>query len=729
MPWILHASDPHLGVVSPGQELDDSKLEIAREDIETTQTVFRHTLESLTSYVAANGKPSAVVVSGDLTYKGTPEGFTAFAELLGERADVLPDDRARIVVVPGNHDVDWNKLAGTRDRYAGFLGATRDQGCATPLLDGVDFKNSGPLALEPGVADVPHVVDDLEYLILPLNSSNYCGTVPPVRVEGAWSATEWKKRLAPLGAASTEALKQLEVLLKHDVARVSRRQVRALRLLFEELKIPVSRGDDPRPRIAVLHHQLLPVSAREEWKTFESLVNLGFVRQALREFGVDVVLHGHKHEENLYWDFARRGSDPVTRPLRRVLIVASPGHFRANGPVLRAIELEATPRARNIRITTFNGVEAYAAEPQIGPEVVLPAWLGQMESESSEQVMVRGRTAHETYARLRAHFERDGSTRLENLICEVDTPDDAATLPPDYPEVGQADTQKWFTELVDWWQLRRSRLVLENVRPFNHGERIRERWGDQIERAVRLLDERDDSSRGMAILIGPDETGRYEGDTRPLDEGTYPAFVLVEFGLTRRGGRLELDCFAYFRKQEMKYWWTINVAELARLQEEVRSRLKADYRARPGRIVTFSAIALYGAELPQVAVTEVDRAIEDEGRIWRLAAAVAFPVNKGAAEAAADWGRILAELRGQGRTFPPVPVLGAEVLLDQLKRFAVLTPKGNKAAAVAKRLEELCKIYRTMLDKDIGQAEADLILPAVEKLEKATETALSTDGA
>src|SRR6266508_4454220 len=367
MPWILHASDPHLGVVSPGQELDDSKLEIAREDIETTQTVFRHTLESLTSYVAANGKPSAVVVSGDLTYKGTPEGFTAFAELLGERADVLPDDRARIVVVPGNHDVDWNKLAGTRDRYAGFLGATRDQGCATPLLDGVDFKNSGPLALESGVADVPHVVDDLEYLILPLNSSNYCGTVPPVRVEGAWSATEWKKRLAPLGAASTEALKQLEVLLKHDVARVSRRQVRALSLLFEELKIPVSRGDDPRPRIAVLHHQLLPVSAREEWKTFESLVNLGFVRQALREFGVDVVLHGHKHEENLYWDFARRGSDPVTRPLRRVLIVASPGHFRANGPVLRAIELEATPRARNIRITTFNGVEAYAAEPQIGP--------------------------------------------------------------------------------------------------------------------------------------------------------------------------------------------------------------------------------------------------------------------------------------------------------------------------------------------------------------------------
>src|SRR6266516_1121198 len=251
MPWILHLSDPHLGVVSPGQELDDSKLEIAREDIETTQTVFRHTLESLAPYVEANGKPSAVVVSGDLTYRGTSEGFTAFAGLLREREDVLPEDPARLVVVPGNHDVDWRKLAGTRDRYAGFLGATRDQGCATPLLDGVDFKNTGTLELEPRVAEAPHVVDDPEYLILPLNSSNYCGTVPPVRVEGAWSGSEWEKRLAPLGAARAEALKQLEVLRKHDVARVSRRQVRAVRLLFEVLKTPIAGGVDPRPRIAV----------------------------------------------------------------------------------------------------------------------------------------------------------------------------------------------------------------------------------------------------------------------------------------------------------------------------------------------------------------------------------------------------------------------------------------------------------------------------------------------
>ena len=726
MTWILHASDPHLGVVSPGQELDDSKIDIAREDIETTQTVFRRTLESLSSYVEAQGRPSAVVVSGDLTYKGTAEGFTAFVEVLGELVDVLPEDRSRIVIVPGNHDVDWSTKAGTRERYAGFLAATRDQGCATPLIDGVDFKNSGSLALNPGVEEAAHVVDDADFLILPLNSSNYCGTVPRPRIEGTWSTGDWEKRLAPLGADRAEVLEQLDVLRKHDIARVSRRQVQALRLLFEKLGVAISRGDDPRPRIAVLHHQLLPVSAQEEWKTFESLVNLGFVRQALREFGVDIVLHGHKHEATLYWDFARRGNDPITAPLRRVLVIASPGHFRANVPVLRAIEFTGPQQARNLRLTTFNGVEAYAAEPDVGEELLLPAWLGQMESESSEQIVIRGRTAHETYSRLQAHFACGDATRLVNLVCEIDVPGDAATVPPDYPDPGVPDKQKWFTDLVEWWQRRQSRLVREKVQPFNHGQRIRERWGDQIARAVRLLNERDHSSRGMAILIGPAETGRYEADSRPIDRGTYPAFTLVQFALTRRGSRLELDCFGYFRKQEMRYWWPVNVAELAELQHAVLDGLDAKYRARRGRVVTFAAIALYGDELPQVAVTEIDRAVEDEDRVWRLAASVGFP-DRGAA-AADDWRRIITELKGQGRMFPPVPALGDEILLAEVRRLADLAGKGSKATTVARRLEALSKIYRTMRDRDLGQAEADLILPAVMKLEQAVEEAFNVDG-
>src|SRR5204863_6101217 len=120
----------------------------------------------------------------------------------------------------------------------------------------------------------------------------------------------------------------------------------------------------------------------------------------------------------------------------------------------------------------------------------------------------------------------------------------------------------------------------------------------------------------------------------------YPAFVLVEFSLTRRNGRRELDCFGYFRKQEMRYWWPVNVAELRLLQRDVADALDADHRAHLGRLVTFSAIALFGTDVPRVAVTELDRLVESEAVVWRLAAAVAFPENAGASGAFAEWQRV-----------------------------------------------------------------------------------------
>ena len=47
MGWILHASDPHLGDVAAWQVLDDAKVATPQEDLATTQSVFRRTLESV----------------------------------------------------------------------------------------------------------------------------------------------------------------------------------------------------------------------------------------------------------------------------------------------------------------------------------------------------------------------------------------------------------------------------------------------------------------------------------------------------------------------------------------------------------------------------------------------------------------------------------------------------------------------------------------------------------
>jgi 3',5'-cyclic AMP phosphodiesterase CpdA len=724
MSWILHLSDPHLGDVSPGQELGDNKVHLDRQrDLETTQRVFRHTLESLKSFVEQNGRPTAAVVSGDLSYQARQGGFDAFVSLMSESADVLPRSRDRIVVVPGNHDVDWGASPGTEARYARFLKATRDEGCVTPLLDGIDFADAEPVTLKRGALETPHVIIDDEFLIVPLNSSNYCGAI--VDLPDAWSESDWNAALE--GVSHLDEVKlQLKKLRQHDIARVSSFQIHALRALLAASEIPVPRGDDDRVRIAVLHHQLLPVSTREELKTFESISNLGLVREALREFGFDVVLHGHKHESSLYWDFVRGRDATVSDSPRRILVVASPGHFRVGTPVMRSLRLTGEQRARNLRVTPFHGVEAFEVESPVGDEQTLPLWLTQMEGEPQDRVIIRGKTAHVVYSRLRALFEIRNGKELENLVCEVDGPENAMTLPDDYGPTTMDDRQSWFEELVAWWQRPRSRLVAEGVRPFNHGSRIYGRWGDQVERAAAALNADSHTSRALVLLVAPRETGRYPDDRRSPDEGSYPAFTLVEFALTNRRGRNQLDCFAYYRKQEMQFWWPVNLGELSLLQEAMLAKVDGKYKAQPGRLVTFSALAVFLDELPRVgAEPELDRAVDYEERFWEMGAAITFPTNEGADEAAIEWRRVLTELSGKGRRLPPLVKLGHRLLLEQVERFVLLAPPElrGKPEAVATALRELAGLYDGFTESGINDGNRALVTAAVEKLRAAVDTA------
>src|SRR4051812_22486349 len=214
MTWILHISDPHLGDVSAWQVRDDAKVATPQEDLATTQGVFRRTLASVREYIDAVGPPDAVVISGDLTWRHQESGFAAFAELLDEYSDVFPDP-ANIVVVPGNHDVDWNVEPGRRERYEQFCVVTRGKGCATPLLDGADFKVVGPAKLNDGVVDEPHVVEHKHFLIIPINSSNWCGTM--TAVPDGWTDDQWEKALTPLGDdVRTEAIAELKKLRQQD---------------------------------------------------------------------------------------------------------------------------------------------------------------------------------------------------------------------------------------------------------------------------------------------------------------------------------------------------------------------------------------------------------------------------------------------------------------------------------------------------------------------------------
>ena len=381
------------------------------------------------------------------------------------------------------------KSLGTLARYQGFLDATREQGCSTPLLDGVDFDASTG-ALRPMARRHPHIVDTDRLFMVPLNSSNYCGVLAGPRK--AMTEKEWKADLAPLEPdVRSKLLDQVRSLRRRDAARVSRWQIEALGHYCDKLHLPRQRepGDD-RLRVAVIHHQLLPVSTREERKPFESLINLGQVRQTLREYGFDIVLHGHKHEAAIYWDVVGEDgpngpqrADPgdlLTRPLqcrhagdarhlsRRLAERTQPAGVHLHR--LGAATAQCTPRRQRAHRTLDGPGQRLCARADAGRRTHRPRNL---------------------FAPPGAFQLRDGE-RLQGLVCQVQDTSDAQTLPPDYPQLAAEDPQEWLQDLVTWWQRERSELVARDLAPFNHGERIYRRWGDQVGRAIRMLNERGD---------------------------------------------------------------------------------------------------------------------------------------------------------------------------------------------------------------------------------------------
>jgi 3',5'-cyclic AMP phosphodiesterase CpdA len=234
MGTILHLSDLHLGEADVWERKTDDKAGLVPPDENTRLSVIKTSLKAVKRYLDKMGlELDALLVSGDITSQHDTSGFRRFGTLLDEVA-LAPLDR--IVAVPGNHDVDWQKEPGTAEKYAAFLQHTRAQGMRTPLCDGVDFTGD-PADCE---ADPVLVLDDC--VLVAVNSANWCGV----------------KLGTPRRSRHV-----------YDVARVSEAQ---LDRLTDTLR---AHDTSELVRMAILHHHLLPVTEDEEVKHFESFNRSG----------------------------------------------------------------------------------------------------------------------------------------------------------------------------------------------------------------------------------------------------------------------------------------------------------------------------------------------------------------------------------------------------------------------------------------------------------------------
>ena len=187
------------------------------------------------------------------------------------------------------------------------------------------------------------------------------------------------------------------------------------------------------------------------------------------------------------------------------------------------------------------------------------------------------------WSRITETIRHSGEGAVANLLVEVTRP--TRDLPGPLKDYA-SQIRGWATQLQS---------VTPQLLPFTHGQRLR-RWSvgrranfpstrfDQIEEfVVPMLIRNPRTKRAVCFVGHPAE------DARITDE-PIPALELVQFRLQDDS----LSCTAYFRAQEMYFFWVVNVFELIELQEHVCRSITSrmpQMEAVPGSITTISFTA------------------------------------------------------------------------------------------------------------------------------------------
>jgi 3',5'-cyclic AMP phosphodiesterase CpdA/thymidylate synthase len=650
---FLHLTDVHLAQAGAPFARDDHKVKFPGIKPETREDALDLLCGRLAERLMRDKRNlDGVLFTGDAQDRGSPGGHEFLLNLLLRHFASLGVTVANIIAVPGNHDVPRDSPPSSSRRYNSFTEVWRRAGCVTPWLDGVDAlaDDGGPHCL---------VSEDRLWAIFPINTSNWSHVtqILPEPLASAWTNIP---TLAAAGDSTREEKlrQQLDGLARYDMARVSGRQLEVLRERVERTPQPAS---GRQVRIALLHHHLRAPSLREELKPFADISNLEQVRSSLRDRGIAVVVHGHKHEHAAH--FEHICNQDGGRDHRTLVISGATFEPGRESDAARLITIAGMPNNPAVSIEPIPVPRSGVDHPNL-PPATYRIWSTDVVS--GAPVIVQGSNLDVVYDRVRDAAANDAANGT--LIVHLDLPAGASQdlrLPSNYPvteSMTEPERHRWLKELVEWWQLERSGL--EHRLPFVHGTRLRRYGGkiNQIERVVKLLKEKA-TTRAVAVLIDPFRDFTVDGANEE-----FASFCLVEF--KRReidGARPAVDVIAFYRAQEFAQWWPINVAEIRFLQREICESL----RFTPGRITTIAADARTHSHSPtQVSMPIIDRWLDQAPeRLHLLANALTQGIVKDGAQqdAVRGWERALVDLEATAAEYNPD---GLPIAIEGLKRLA-----------------------------------------------------------
>jgi len=292
--WVLLLSDLHI------------------EDETEGDTLYQSLIEDLRSGPAATSEFSALVVAGDLTNRATVLEFDCATNLIARLGEILGIPLANTVVVPGNHDVDWEHPDVYRDH----------EGPRPPgLTDDEYFPGNGHAVVR----------DRQKYR----ESFNNFATHAYAKLYG---------RIYPLDPAQQVDVFDLEAsglcfVTFNSAWNTAKRTPHAASIINEavnEASRRLQMIDRSRFKVAVWHH---PITGNEKIR------NDAFVER-LRGLDVRLCLHGHLHESR---------TDLLDYLKPKKMLAIGTGSFGAPGKD----RAESTPRLYQLLEIRSDSVRVY----------------------------------------------------------------------------------------------------------------------------------------------------------------------------------------------------------------------------------------------------------------------------------------------------------------------------------------------------------------------------------
>jgi len=249
-PNILHLSDIHFG----SDHAFQGRLKIV--DL----------MKKLLKNIAAVGKIDLVIVSGDLTSRGTEKEFEKAEEFLISIAEELRLGLDRFVIVPGNHDIYRGEEEGRR------------------FLKFIEFLDSF------------HGRDPSRQTVLESYPELYDAERVRLHWEGSKHSEESLYRISIYDELQTVVVGLNSVIASgdqsFDLSKVEPTQLLKISERLDALTYPQS----DYFRMAVFHHNPLAVPSFTSEGELERLVrNPTFVLNELIRNGVSLLFHGHAH--------------------------------------------------------------------------------------------------------------------------------------------------------------------------------------------------------------------------------------------------------------------------------------------------------------------------------------------------------------------------------------------------------------------------------------------------